>query len=67
MPQPQTMVEAINRADHWWQAAEFVRVFPDGQAVRGFLFWLTCCQIGRWRLLDTMLALTFLNAGIKRI
>ena len=67
MPQPLTMAEVINRADHWWQAAEFVRVFPDGQAARGFLFWLICYQLGRWRLLDTMRAVIFLNAGVKRI
>ena len=61
------MVDAINRADHWWQAAEVVRIFPDGQAVRDFLVWLTRYQLGRKRLLDTMLAATFKNAGVKRI
>jgi hypothetical protein len=37
MPQPLSMADAIGRAEHWWQAAEVVRVFPDGQAVTDFL------------------------------
>ena len=67
MPQPLTMGEAINWAEHWWQAAEVVRVFPDGQAVRDFFVWLTRYQLGRKRLLDTMLAASFQSAGVKRI
>ena len=67
MPQPLTMAEAISRAEHWWQAAEVVRVFPDGQAVADFLVWLTRHQLGRKRLLDTMLAATFHSAGVKRM
>jgi predicted nucleic acid-binding protein len=67
MPQPLSMADAVQRAEHWWQAAEVVRVFPDGQAVTDFLVWLTRHQLGRKRLLDTMLAATFLDAGVKRI
>jgi len=67
MPQPLTMAEAISRAEHWWQAVEVVRVFPDGPAVRDFFVWLTRYQLGRKRLLDTMLAASFQSAGVKRI
>ena len=67
MPKPLTMSEAISRAEHWWQAAEVVRVFPDGQAVADFFVWLTRHQLGRKRLLDTILAATFQSAGVKRI
>ena len=67
MPQPLTMAEAISRAEHWWQAAEVVRVFPNGQAVTDFLVWLTRHQLGRKGLLDTMLAATFHSAGVKWI
>ena len=67
MPQPLTLAEAINRAEHWWQAAEVVRVFPDGQTVADFFSWLTRHQLGRKRLLDTMLAATFQSAGVKRV
>lgn len=67
MPRPLGMAEAIARAEHWWQAAEVVRVFPDGQAVADFLTWLTRHQLGRKRLLDTMLAATFQQAGIRKL
>ena len=67
MPQPLSMAEALNRAEHWWQAVEVVRVFPDDQTGMHFLAWLTCHQLGRKRLLDTMLAATFHSAGVKRI
>lgn len=67
MPQPLTMAEAIGRAEHWWQAAEVMRVFPDGQTVADFVAWLSRHQFGRKRLLDTMLAATFRSAGVKRI
>ena len=67
MPQPLSMTEAVGRAEHWWQAEEVVRVFPDGQAVTDFLGWLSRHQLGRKRLLDTMLAATFHQAGVKRL
>jgi hypothetical protein len=35
------MSEAIQRAEHWWQAKEVLRVFPDGQATSEFLGWLS--------------------------
>ena len=67
LPQPLTMTEAVTRAEHWWQAEEVARVFPDGLAVSDFLTWLTRYQLGRKRLLDTLLASSFHHAGIKRI
>ena len=39
MPQPLSLTEAISRAEHWWQAAEVVRVFPDGRSVTDFIEW----------------------------
>lgn len=67
MPQPLTIAEAIRSAQHWWQAAEVVRIFPNDHAVSNFFVWLSRHQLGRKRLLDTMLAATFRNAGIKKI
>lgn len=67
MPQPLTMTEAIARAGHWWQAAEVQRVFPDGKCVTDFLEWLSRHQLGRKRLLDTLLAATLQQAGVKRL
>lgn len=67
MPQPLAMADAIGRAEHWWQAAEVVRVFPGGECVTDFLAWLTRHHLGRRGLLDTLLAATFHRAGIRRI
>lgn len=67
MPRPLGMAEAIQRATHWWQAAEVVRVFPDDEAATNFLTWLQRHGLGRKRLLDTILAATFHRAGIRRI
>lgn len=67
MPRPLAMAEAVARAEHWWQAAEVVRVFPDGPVVTDFLTWLKRHQLGRKRLLDTMLAATFQRAGVKKL
>lgn len=67
MPHPLGMAEAIQRASHWWQAAEVVRVFPNSEAVTDFLSWLQLQGLGRKRLLDTLLAATFHRAGIGRI
>jgi predicted nucleic acid-binding protein len=67
MPQPLSINEANSRAEHWWQAAEVTRVFPDGPCVMDFLGWLSLHQLGRKRLLDTLLAATFWRAGVKRL
>lgn len=67
MPQPLAMADAIRRAEDWWQAAEVVRVFPDGEAVADFLAWLSRHGLGRKRLLDTLLAASFRRAGVKRL
>ena len=47
MPQPLAMADAISRAEHWWQAAEVVRVYTDDQCVTDFLHWLVRHQLGR--------------------
>ncbi len=67
MPVPLVMADAISRAEQWWQAAEVVRVFPDRNSVSDFFAWLRQYQLGRKRLLDTMLAASFLNAKVTRI
>lgn len=67
MPKPLMMDEALGRAEHWWQAAEVVRVFPTSQSVSHFHCWLAGHRLGRKRLLDTMLAAVLHSAGIGRI
>jgi predicted nucleic acid-binding protein len=67
MPEPLTMVEAVSRAEHWWQAEEVMHVVPGGRAVDDFVGWLRRHRLGRKRLLDTLLAATLRNAGVDRI
>jgi predicted nucleic acid-binding protein len=67
MPTPLSVDEAVARADHWWQAAEVVGVYPAGETGEMFLSWLREYRLRRKRLLDTLLAATFFQAGIRRI
>ena len=67
MPRPLTMADAIARAEGWWLAAEVIHVFPGGRTVAEFVDWLRQHRLGRKRLLDTMLAATFRNAGVRRV
>jgi predicted nucleic acid-binding protein len=54
-------------ADQWWTAREVVHVYPDDSAARQFLAWLQQFALGRKRLLDTLLAATYRQAGIQSI
>lgn len=65
--QPLDMTAARQLAEQWWTAQETVRVFPDGAATRQFLIWLQQFSLGRKRLLDTLLATTYQQAGIQSI
>jgi predicted nucleic acid-binding protein len=67
MPVPLVVTDAISRSELWWQAAEVVRVFPDGKSVADFFAWLRQYQLGRKRLLDTLLAASFRNAKVTKI
>jgi predicted nucleic acid-binding protein len=55
---PLTIEQAIARAETWWNAAEVVHAFPTAESTLLFLRWLEAHQLGRKRLLDTMLAST---------
>lgn len=65
--QPMDMPTAIHIAQRWWSAKEVVRVFPDAAATQQFLVWLTQHFLGRKRILDTLLAATFHQAGIHSV
>jgi len=67
MPNPLSLVDAVSRAQAWWNATEVQRIFPEGQTVQGFFTWLRQYRLGRKRLLDTMLASTFRNRGITKV
>jgi predicted nucleic acid-binding protein len=65
--QPLDITVARQLAEQWWTAREVVRVFPDDGAVRQFLAWLQQFALGRKRLLDTLLAATYWQAGIQSL
>jgi predicted nucleic acid-binding protein len=61
---PLDMTAARQVAEQWWTAREVLQVFPDDAATRQFLTWLQQFSLGRKRLLDTLLAATYKDAGI---
>ena len=65
--QPLDMARACDLAEQWWTARDVDAVFPREAAVRQFLGWLRQYQLGRKRLLDTLLAATYRLAGIESI
>lgn len=64
---PVELGAALALAEQWWTAREVARIHPDDDAVRLFLSWLKRYSLGRKRLLDTMLAATYLRAGITSL
>ncbi len=58
------MLAARTVAEQWWTASNVVQVFPDRAATRQFFLWLEQFSLGRKRLLDTLLAATYLQAGV---
>jgi predicted nucleic acid-binding protein len=65
--QPLDMNAARQVAEQWWTAREVRRVFPDAAAIQQFLAWLQQFSLGRKRLLDTLLAATYRQAGIRSL
>jgi predicted nucleic acid-binding protein len=64
---PLTMVEALQRAQMWWNAVEVTQVFPTDAAVNKFLGWMRQHGLGRKRILDTFLGATYLTAGVTSL
>ena len=61
---PLELEQAIQRAEIWWNATEVIQVFPTAESTLLFLNWLNEHRLGRKRLLDTMLASTFLAGEV---
>ncbi len=64
---PLTMNEALERASRWWDARETRRVTPNDTAIELFVDWMSRFDLGRKRILDTMLAATYKSAGVALI
>jgi predicted nucleic acid-binding protein len=65
--QPLDMNTSRQIAEQWWTAREVVQVFPNDAATRQFFNWLQQFSLGRKRLLDTLLAATYLQAGVQSL
>ena len=64
---PLDSVAAIERARSWWLARETRPLFPNAAATVRFLDWMRDHHLGRKRLLDTLLASTWREAGVSRL
>jgi predicted nucleic acid-binding protein len=64
---PLDVAAARQLAEQWWTARDVLRVYPDDGATRQFLVWLQQFALGRKRLLDTLLAATYRQAGIHSL
>jgi predicted nucleic acid-binding protein len=58
---------AINKSERWWNATESEQVLPSDIAVARFHSWMRHHQLGRKRVLDTLLAATYRAAGITSL
>lgn len=64
---PLAMSEALDKACTWWEAKEVEQVAPTDDAVKWFLDAMARHQLGRKRVLDTMLAATYRSAGVTSL
>lgn len=64
---PLSIDAARQLAEQWWTSSDVVQTFPEEAAVRQFLAWLKQFSLGRQRLLDTLLAATYCQAGIHSV
>lgn len=58
---------ASNKSERWWNAAETDQVLPTNVAVARFHGWMRHYQLGRKRVLDTLLAATYRAAGVTSL
>ncbi len=64
---PLAMSEALERAAFWSEAREVTLLVTDDAVNILWLKWLADFQLGRKRLLDTLIAVTWHAAGINEI
>ena len=64
---PLTMTDALADARFWWSAQQVRRVLTTPRAMELCFEWMTLHQLGRKRILDTMLAATLHAADVRRL
>ncbi len=64
---PLDMPAALETALGWWNARETERVSPTPESMTRFREWMKRFDLGRKRILDTMLAATYFSHDIRTI
>lgn len=64
---PFTVEQALREAAHWSAFADVTAVAADDADLARFADWMTRHQLGRKRILDTLLAATYFGHGATRI
>ncbi len=64
---PMPMSLALDTARDFWDGPETIRVLPGPRVLHRTLELLGTLQLGRKRILDTALAVTLDEAGVKRL
>lgn len=64
---PLTVSVALDKARAWWDAKETEHVSPTPESVGQFWHWMHDFQLGRKRLLDTLLAATYSSHQVHTI
>jgi predicted nucleic acid-binding protein len=65
--QPFSMEIALNKSERWWNATETDQVLPTDAAIALFHTWMRRHQLGRKRVLDTLLAATYRAADVTSL
>lgn len=65
--QPLSMADALERAEIWWNSPEVDQIGTDTFSMRTFFVWMRQHRLGRKRILDTLLAASFHEAGVRSI
>lgn len=65
--QPLAMRDALARATAWWNGSEVTQVQVTAAAMDLFLICMQLYELGRKRLLDTMLAATYKANGVSLV
>lgn len=61
------MEAALEKSQRWWTSAETEQVMPTPHAMARFHDWMRRHQLGRKRVLDTLLAASFREANITSL
>lgn len=64
---PLPPARAVHEARQWWDAVDTIRIHPTDDAMSQFFDWMIRYQLGRQRILDTLLAATLHTAGVRRL